>query len=183
MSSDDGTIPARGIITRRKPGEKPPPKQLATQSRAPRQHDQRDLPPARAKQPVPSPTRNSNDSSSEEEGSQDPLQTDPRLVKGPVVELVHTSLAGLRWRLLPHLQMCVRFDAVNPLMQFKRGVKRNPKAGVPFPRYNPSPEEDPDVTEDDPEVGLEQYEPVLPERCVPPAAPTHTTPLTQSVFA
>ena len=67
----------------------------------------------------------------------------------------------------PHRQMCVRFDVVNPLMQFKRGSKRNDDPKVPFPRYNPSPEQDPDVTEDDDEENqLEQYEPFFLQQCV-----------------
>jgi len=71
------------------------------------------------------------------------------------------------WALLPHRQMCIRFDVINPLMQFKRGSNRSDDPNVPFPRYNPSPKEDPDVMEvDDEDNPLELYEPFFLAQCV-----------------
>lgn len=101
-----------------------------------------------------------------------PDETDPTAVTRPVGH-VHESLAKA-WALRPHRQMCVRFDVVNPLMQFKRGSTFSDDEAVPFPVYDPSPEEDPDVTEsDDEDNPLEQYEPLFLEQCVS-AMPFHS---------
>ena len=94
-------------------------------------------------------------------------ETDPTLVTQPVAEIVEDAMVGI-CSVHPHRQMCVIFDVVNPLRQFKRGVQHTEDPNVPFPTYSPSPEEDPDVTETDEAPGLMQYEPVLPEVCVPP---------------
>jgi len=99
-------------------------------------------------------------------------ETDPTLVTWPVLELVHQSLTTA-WAMEPYRRMCIRFDVVNPLMQFKRGSERlTDDCNTPFPSYDPTPEEDPNVTEDDDQYVLEQYEPMLLLQCVLVIRPT-----------
>ena len=58
--------------------------------------------------------------------------------------------------------MCVIFDCVNPVRQFKRGTTYNPEDKNAFPDYDPSPELDGDVTESDEEADLQPYNPIIP---------------------
>jgi hypothetical protein len=61
--------------------------------------------------------------------------------------------------------MCLVFDCVNPARQFKRGTQYNSDDEDPFPEYNPDPDNDSEVTEDDDVGGTGQqpYLPVIPE--------------------
>jgi len=97
--------------------------------------------------------------------SEDEDQTDPMLVTRPAMEFVHSTMVNICF-VYPHRQMCVIFDVVNPLRQFKRGMLHTDDPAVPFPIYDPSPEGDPNVTESDVEPGLMQYRPLIPESCV-----------------
>ena len=88
--------------------------------------------------------------------------TNPKLVDRLAFDFVHESLCSA-WQINPDRPMCLIFDCVNPARQFKRGTPYNADEGVPFLEY------DGDVTEadEDDEVGLQPYQPVVPE-CVQP---------------
>ena len=101
------------------------------------------------------------------------LDTDPNRVTHAVERLVTPSLANA-WIVKPGRRMCIRFDVVNPLMQFKKGTKRSDDD--PFPRYCPNPEQDPNVTEID--ADAQPYEPQLPEWYV--RSPNHRADATHS---
>jgi len=120
----------------------------------------------RKKKRAPSTPPDSGDSNSEFDGD----QTDPLLVTRLNLEIVDEALDGA-WEVYPNRQMCVIFDPINPLRQFKRGVFRDDES--PFPDYSPSPELDPDVMETDEEPGLQQYAPTYDPMCVPPTSITH----------
>jgi len=123
----------------------------------------------------PAPSRDEDD---EDSGTPLPNKSEAEtrawVVTEPVMHLVHSSL-GTGWKMEPARQMCIRFDVINPLRQFKRGARWDENEDIPFPQYDPSPEQDDDVVEDDDkDGGLMQYEPVLPPQCVPPADLTST---------
>jgi hypothetical protein len=77
-----------------------------------------------------------------------PLETAPSLVTGPVLDLMHPALNDA-WQINQSNQMCFIFDVVNPAQQFKRGTRYDDSDDDPFPEYDPNPEEDPNVTESD----------------------------------
>ena len=118
-------------------------------------------PPPKAKKPPPPPEKET--------------ETDPNCVTHPVRSIITKTLTRT-WVMEPHRQMCIRFDVVNPLMQFKKGTTQNDDDQ--FPRYDPSPEEDPNVTEVD--GSAQPYEPLLPEWYALSSSPPCTTPLTQT---
>lgn len=64
--------------------------------------------------------------------------------------------------------MCIIFDAVNPLRQFKRGTVYNKNDNDPFPVYDPRKRAE--VTESDHDCVLQQYKPLDYSyvRCVHP---------------
>jgi hypothetical protein len=67
--------------------------------------------------------------------------------------------------------MCLIFDYINPVRQFKRGtVYDSEDDDAPFPEYRPDPEQDPDVVETDWEVD-DDDNPVVLEPYNPPALP------------
>ena len=79
----------------------------------------------------------------------------------PALDLVHPALSDA-WIVHPKRENCIIFDVVNPVRQFKRGTVED--LAVPFPSYDPNPEEDPNVVEsDDGELPLQQYCPYLPD--------------------
>ena len=53
------------------------------------------------------------------------------------------------WTINSDHPMCLIFDVVNPCRKFKRGEVFIESAEEPFADYNPSYEEDPDVTDND----------------------------------
>ena len=57
-----------------------------------------------------------------------------------------------------YFQMCILFDAVNPLRQFKQGAEFDERSDDPFPDYYPR--DAADVTETDEEGSLQQYKPM-----------------------
>jgi len=69
---------------------------------------------------------------------QDPDETDPALVTQPVAELVNDAMVGV-CSIYPHRQMCVIFDVVNPLMQFKRGMPHTEDPKIPIPHLQSKP--------------------------------------------
>lgn len=128
----------RGRITRASTGSTAPRKKLATASARP---------PRPSTPPAPPPVNGG--------------ETDPNLITRPDPKHVHRSLTKT-WAILPHRQMCIRFDVVNPLTQFKRGTSGEGR----FPPYDPNPEEDPNVTENDEDGILREYAPMLLPECV-----------------
>jgi hypothetical protein len=91
--------------------------------------------------------------------------TDPQQVDHPVLDLIHPSLRHA-WEVNKHRQMCLIFDCVNPVRQFKRGTVYDESDDHPFPRYSPSPEEDGNVTETDEAGGTQPYNPIAVTECV-----------------
>ena len=53
--------------------------------------------------------------------------------------------------------MCILFDAVNPVWQFKRGTVFDEESDDPFPNYDPK--DDSDLTESDEDGHLQPYKP------------------------
>ena len=53
------------------------------------------------------------------------------------------------WEINPKHPMCLLFDAIDPCRKFKRGEIWDEDAEESFADYDPSFEEDPDVTDDD----------------------------------
>lgn len=87
--------------------------------------------------------------------------TDPTLIDRPDPDLVDPALSRA-WKVNGNRQMCVIFDCVNPVRQFKRGTTYNPEDKTAFPDYDPSPELDGNVTESDEEADLQPYNPIIP---------------------
>lgn len=85
-----------------------------------------------------------SDASDSDSNSDPNNETNPRLVKGPVRELIHENLAGAKWKIYRH-QMCYIFDAVVPARQWKRGTVYTEEE--PWAEYGPPPW--PDLTETD----------------------------------
>ena len=59
--------------------------------------------------------------------------------------------------------MSLIFNPINPVRQFERGVPYDNNA-VPkdaFAKYDPDPEQDPNVTEDKGDEDLKPYEPIF----------------------
>ena len=59
--------------------------------------------------------------------------------------------------------MSLVFDPVNPVRQFEWDVPYDDKAEPKdaFAKYNPNPEQDPNVTEDEGDEDLKPYEPIF----------------------
>ena len=57
------------------------------------------------------------------------------------------------------LQMCILFDVVNPVRQFKRGTVFDENSDNPFPVYTSDDEEEGNCTESDADALLQPYMP------------------------
>lgn len=88
--------------------------------------------------------------------------TDRALVDKPVFKFIAPGMSEA-WEISEHFQMCILFDAVNPLRQFKRGTKYNEDAEDSFPDY--TAKEKGEVTETDERGELQPYKPQY-YRCV-----------------
>lgn len=86
----------------------------------------------------------------------DPNETDPSLINGPVRERVLKAMSNA-WSIPQGFQMCILFDAVNPVRQFKRGTVFNEVGDDPFPEYDP--EDHADLTESDEDGCSQPYKP------------------------
>jgi hypothetical protein len=87
--------------------------------------------------------------------------TDPKVVNKPAGDLSKLPLRDT-WVINNNNRMALIFDQVSPVRHFKRGEAREDENGedLPYATYNPSPEEDPDVTDtDDEEKPLKPYHP------------------------
>jgi hypothetical protein len=89
------------------------------------------------------------------------LLTNPADITHPVDRLVHRALKGA-FEIHPENGMALIFDTVNPVRQYNRDQPYRAGDQYPFATYNPSPEEDPNVTENDSETEpLNPYEPIV----------------------
>lgn len=113
--------------------------------------------------------RSKGKSVQQREPSPDPLPpasygetTDPKLVTGPVLELVHPALTNA-WSVNGKHKMETIFDSVNPVRQFKRDEKYDEEVDGEdaFADYDPSPESDSDVTDSDEDCDLKPYLPIV----------------------
>ena len=143
------------------PGRKPPAKKAKTST-------------TKAKQTLPA-TRNRSKTVRSRKPSSPPASPtpppysetiDPTLVDRPDTDVVDPALSRA-WQINEHRQMCVIFDCVNPVRQFKRGTVYDETDPNTFPEYNPSPELDEDVTESDEEATLRPYNPKVPLYVLP----------------
>jgi len=91
---------------------------------------------------------------------QDGAVTDPKLVTGPVLNLVNPAMEHA-WEVNNLNQMCFIFDYTSPCRRFKIGSLCDPVLEEPFPEYEPNRWEDPNVTETDRDEapGLQNYYP------------------------
>jgi hypothetical protein len=101
--------------------------------------------------------RKAADTLSDSEAEPDEATTDRSRVKGPVAEYVAPTMAAT-WSITQRFQMCILFDAVNPLRKYKVGTKFNEEDDDPFPVYNPRKVTK--VTESDHERMLQPFRPV-----------------------
>ena len=88
--------------------------------------------------------------------------TDPGLVTVPVPNLVHPALKDA-WVINTNHEMALIFDVVNPVHQFKRDkyYDSDDEPKEAFVIYDPSPESDPNITEDDERCDLKPYLPIV----------------------
>ncbi|KAF9642918.1 hypothetical protein BDM02DRAFT_3132772 [Thelephora ganbajun] len=116
--------------------------------RTKRQRPAEDAPaPHRSRQPLaPSP-------------NQDLYQdtTDRSLIDKPVHAHIHVKMSNT-WELFQYFLMCILFNVVNPLRQFKKGTVFNKDDDDPYPEYNPR--DSGDVTELDADGTLQPYKPM-----------------------
>ncbi|KAF9779586.1 hypothetical protein BJ322DRAFT_1024452 [Thelephora terrestris] len=101
--------------------------------------------------------RKAADVLSDPEAEPDEATTDRSRVNRPVAKWIAPSMVGT-WAITQNFQMCILFDAVNPLRKFKLGTTFNEDDTNPFPDYNPR--KIAEVTESDYEGTLQQYKPV-----------------------
>ena len=116
-------------------------------------------PPRRPSRRPPTPEPNpESDSESNSESDTIPYEetTDRTLVDKPVDAATHNDMSQA-WEITQYFQMCILFDAINPLRQFKRGTEFNEDDADPFPVYNPR--DHADLTESDEEGILQPYKP------------------------
>lgn len=84
--------------------------------------------------------------------------TERSRVNKPIAKHIAPTMAGT-WAITKRFQMCILFDAVNPLRQFKRDTVFNENDEDPFPDYNPR--KIAEVTESDYEGSLQQFKPLF----------------------
>lgn len=91
-----------------------------------------------------------------------PETTDPQHVTRPVPNLVDPALKAA-WKINTAHRMSLIFDSVIPVRQFQRGVPYDDDAKPEdaFAKYDPNPEDDSDVTEDEGDDDLKPYEPIF----------------------
>src|ERR1700743_459236 len=132
-------------------------------------------PPNRKRKRDPELESDSDDvdsSSEEEDASQDTSRSvaksaqqlyeevdDPKLVKGPVADVVSPALKKA-WAVNKAHRMALIFDAVNPVRQFKRNAKYDDDLEDPYAEYDPDPDGDPNVTKTDEDGDTQPYSPV-----------------------
>lgn len=100
--------------------------------------------------------RKATDAVSDPEVEPDKDATDRSCISQPVSKYIHPTMSGA-WAIPKKFQMCIIFDAVNPLRQFKRDTVFNAKDKDPFPNYNPR--KTAEVTESDYEGKLQPFKP------------------------
>ena len=83
-------------------------------------------------------------------------ETDRSLIDKPVRALIVPAMS-MAWEISQYYQMCILFDAVNPVRQFKRGTVFNEEEEDPYPKYNPC--DGGDATESDEEATFKPYKP------------------------
>ena len=88
-----------------------------------------------------------------------PETTDPVRITRPVLNLVDPALKGA-WKINTTHRMSLIFDSVIPIRQFQQDVLYNNSARPEdaFAKYNPNPEDDPNVTEDEGDDDLKLYD-------------------------
>lgn len=92
------------------------------------------------------------------------LLTNPAEITHPVPNLVHPALKDC-WAIHPKNGMALIFDKVTPVRQYNRDQPYRAANEYPFAVYDPNPEEDPNVTENDSETEhLNPYEPVYAQK-------------------
>ena len=94
---------------------------------------------------------------SDPEAEPDEDTTDRSQVNKPVAEYIAPKMAGT-WSITQKFQMCILFDAVNPLRKYKLGTKFNKEDDDPFPVCNPRKVAE--ATELDYEGTLQPYKPL-----------------------
>ena len=108
-------------------------------------------------------------------------ETDPSRISMPVMDLVDESLTEA-WAIHPSHQMCIIFDVINPVRQFRKGMRDN-QDNTPCPVYMPNPEEDLNAVETNGKRWpLMQYQPYLPDGYVPSSYTYQSVSLTAVAF-
>jgi hypothetical protein len=88
--------------------------------------------------------------------------TNPKLITVPDPDSIMPSM-HTAWKINPDHPMCLIFDAVDPCRKFKRGAVFDESAEEPFADYNPSYDDDLNVTDNDEETdGGTMLMPYLP---------------------
>jgi hypothetical protein len=106
----------------------------------------------------PPKEKSASDEDVDEETYED--TTDPKLVIGPVLNLVAPKLKSA-WAINKKNKMSLIFDVVSPVRQFKRDTLYDEDEENPYADYEPSQEEDPNVTETDDDCDLQPYSPIV----------------------
>jgi hypothetical protein len=106
----------------------------------------------------PPKEKSASDEDVDEETYED--TTDPKLVIGPVLNLVAPRLKSA-WAINKKNKMSLIFDVVSPVRQFKRDTLYDEDEENPYADYEPSQEEDPNVTETDDDCDLQPYSPIV----------------------
>jgi hypothetical protein len=89
------------------------------------------------------------------------LLTAPAEITSPVLSLVHPALRHC-WELHPENGMALIFDTISPVRKYNRDTPYRAGDQYPFAVYDPNPQEDPNVTENDSETEpLNPYEPIV----------------------
>jgi len=105
--------------------------------------------------PSPQPPASNRDLNSDADTTPYQDRTDRSLIDRPVAANVHAAMTKA-WAICNYFQMCILFDVVSPVRQFKRGTVFSENAVEPFPEYDRGGK---DVTETDEEVALKPYKP------------------------
>ena len=89
------------------------------------------------------------------------LLMDPTEITHPVRNLVDPALKD-SWEIHPENGMALIFDTISPVRQYNRDQPYRKDKAYPFVVYDPNPEDDPNITENDSETEpLNPYEPII----------------------
>lgn len=82
-------------------------------------------------------------------------------ITGPARNLINPALKG-SWEVHRENGMALIFDTISPVRKYNRDQPYREDGDYPFAVYDPNPEEDPNVTENDDETEpLNPYEPIV----------------------